>query len=76
MLLVIDTERLGIEPVYEDCYDSGMAFPHLYGPVPVAAVVEVIDFPPGPDGRFVEPAALGSFDVAPDASARHAEDPS
>ncbi|MCP9625258.1 DUF952 domain-containing protein [Nocardia otitidiscaviarum] len=32
---------------------ESMRFPHLYGPLPVAAVVEVTEFRPGPDGRFV-----------------------
>lgn len=31
---------------------AGMLFPHLYGPIPVAAVLAVTEFRPGPDGRF------------------------
>ena len=31
---------------------EAMLFPHLYGPLPVAAVVEVRPYRPGPDGRF------------------------
>lgn len=34
---------------------EAMRFPHLYGPLPVSAVVEVADFLPGPDGRFAPP---------------------
>jgi len=33
-------------------------FPHLYGPLAPEAVVRVIAFPPGPDGRFRVPAGL------------------
>ncbi|BBY54267.1 DUF952 domain-containing protein [Mycobacterium koreense] len=31
---------------------AGMLFPHLYGTVPVDAVVDVTAYRPGPDGRF------------------------
>lgn len=31
---------------------ASMVFPHLYGPLPAAAVVEVRPYLPGPDGRF------------------------
>lgn len=32
---------------------ESMRFPHLYGPLPVAAVVAACPYRPGPDGRFV-----------------------
>ncbi|WP_167103204.1 DUF952 domain-containing protein [Mycobacterium sp. DL592] len=31
---------------------ASMLFPHLYGPLPVDAVVEVATYLPGPDGSF------------------------
>lgn len=31
---------------------ESMLFPHLYGPLPVSAVIEVASYPPGPDGTF------------------------
>ena len=33
---------------------DSMLFPHLYGPLPLRAVVEVTRYRPGSDGRFVE----------------------
>jgi uncharacterized protein (DUF952 family) len=32
---------------------DGKQFPHVYGPIPVAAVVSVRDFPRAADGRFL-----------------------
>ena len=55
VLLYIDESRLPSPAVWEqgDPPDpDGMLFPHVYGPIPVAAVVEVRDFPPGADGTF------------------------
>ena len=34
---------------------ESMLFPHLYGPLPVKAVVAVTEYRPGPDGRFQPP---------------------
>jgi uncharacterized protein (DUF952 family) len=37
---------------------AAMLFPHLYGPLPLAAVTSVTRYQPGPDGTFAElPAA-------------------
>jgi len=58
VLLCIEVERLDCELRYEDCYDSGMAFPHVYGAIGLDAVVAVLEFPPGDDGRFQLPAEL------------------
>lgn len=55
LLLVIDPDRLAAELVYEDCYETGTAFPHIYGPLNLDAVVRAVPFPPGPDGRFSLP---------------------
>jgi len=58
VLLCIEVERLSSELRYEDCYDSGMIFPHVYGPIERDAVVEVLDFVPGDDGYFQLPESL------------------
>lgn len=55
LLLVIEPARLRAELVYEDCYETGQAFPHVYGPLNLDAVVRAVPFPPGPDGRFSLP---------------------
>lgn len=56
VLLVIDPERLAADLVYEDLYGSGIAFPHIYGPLNLDAVAGVVPFPPRPDGTFELPA--------------------
>ena len=43
---------------------SSMRFPHLYGPLPVAAVTSVLPYRPGPDGRFAPPVGLPAVDDA------------
>ncbi|MEU5840498.1 DUF952 domain-containing protein [Rhodococcus sp. NPDC047139] len=55
VILHVDPARLAdpvrFEPgVPED--PESMRFPHLYGPLPVDAVVEVATYLPGPDGHF------------------------
>ena len=56
LLLVIDPRRLeGAEVRWEDSYGIGQEFPHVYGPVPRAAIVEVRPFPPGRGGRWSRP---------------------
>lgn len=41
---------------------ESMVFPHLYGPLPVAAVIRVTPYSPGPDGTF--PSVAASEDSA------------
>ncbi|MCX4408101.1 MULTISPECIES: DUF952 domain-containing protein [unclassified Streptomyces] len=41
VLLVIDPERLDVPVRYEAVKPGGEEFPHVYGPIPVAAVVDV-----------------------------------
>lgn len=52
VLVTIDEDSLGAPVVYEDCYETGQRFPHIYGPIDPEAVVSVEQFPPDPAGRF------------------------
>lgn len=56
LLLVIDPRRLGEAEVrWEDTYGTGREFPHVHGPVPRDAIVEVRPYPPGRGGRWSRP---------------------
>ena len=52
LLLTIDTTKVGSRLVVEDLADRGTAFPHLYGPLPLGAVISATPVPLGPDGRL------------------------
>ena len=56
VLLVIDPAQLGAAVNYEEFEDTGNFFPHVYGPIDLEAVVQVLDFAPQPDGTFRLPA--------------------
>lgn len=53
VLLTIDPGRLDVELRVEDLTGRGESFPHLYGPLPVIAVVDVLPVPTDVDGRLV-----------------------
>jgi len=58
VLLEIDQARLDVPVRWEPgdpAEPDGVWFPHVYGPVPAAAVVAVHDFPLPPDGVFRPP---------------------
>lgn len=58
VILVLDPERLGSPVRWEPGVPSdpeSMLFPHLYGPLPAAAVTAVVDYSPGEDGMFSPP---------------------
>jgi uncharacterized protein (DUF952 family) len=54
VLLAVDPARLGTALKWEPSR-GGALFPHLYGPLPLDAVLQVDDLPLGPDGRHVFP---------------------
>ena len=61
VLLRIDEARLTSPVVWEDGHPPappGELFPHVYGPIPAGAVVQVYDFPPSADGTFTVPAEV------------------
>ncbi|MPZ13220.1 MAG: DUF952 domain-containing protein [Chloroflexi bacterium] len=61
VLLEVDPGRLDAELRWEPSNRSDPSapwFPHIYGPIPIGAIVGVHDFPPLPDGRFELPPAL------------------
>jgi uncharacterized protein (DUF952 family) len=58
LLLVIDPKLVDAPVRWEAVADSPLWFPHVYGQIPVAAVLEVHDFPCEPDGSFVLPEAV------------------
>ena len=60
VLLVIDDAKVPSAIIFEDCYESGHAFPHIYGELPVEAVVDVVPFPCESDGSFQLPETFTS----------------
>lgn len=58
VLLHLDPSQLGAEIRWEPGVPTdpdSMLFPHLYGPLPAAAVTAVTRYRPGADGRFGTP---------------------
>ncbi len=44
LLLEIDEQKLNVRVVREDLTGSGQRFPHIYGPIPMAAIVRHLAF--------------------------------
>lgn len=58
VVLVIDADRLAAPLAYDEVPGSPERFPHIYGPLNLDAVVDVLPLDPGPDGTFAfEPPA-------------------
>lgn len=59
VLLVIDPDKLENDVVYEPgSHGEAEDFPHLYGTLNLDAIVDVVEFPCGPDGGFELPQGL------------------
>ena len=54
VLLQIDTELVPSDIVYENLEGGAVHYPHVYGPIPVAAVVGVTRLVPAAGGGFVK----------------------
>lgn len=55
LLLRIDQEQLTFDVLYEDTMDVGENFPHIYGPLDLAAVTALCALEPDHDGSFAMP---------------------
>jgi uncharacterized protein (DUF952 family) len=58
LLLRIEPRKLKAEVCYENTEGGRALFPHVYGPIDLEAVEEVVDFPPGDDGTFEMPVGV------------------
>jgi uncharacterized protein (DUF952 family) len=57
LLITVDAEALGEKLRWEPSR-GGELFPHLYGSLPMSAVLQVAPLPLGPDGAHVFPADI------------------
>lgn len=55
ILLCVDTHLVQPEIRYENLEGGDELFPHVYGPLNLDAVVDVVAFPPAADGTFALP---------------------
>jgi glutathione S-transferase len=55
VLLTIDPHRIPADVVEEDLHGSGERYPHVYGPIPITAVVRVERFERDAAGGFPAP---------------------
>jgi uncharacterized protein (DUF952 family) len=58
IILVLDADKIEAPLVYEDCYETGHDFPHIYGSITPDCVIKIVDFPCDADGQFTLPAEL------------------
>lgn len=58
VVLVVDAARVDREIRYENLEGGSEAYPHVYGPVPAAAIRRVVPLGVDAAGRFVLPADL------------------
>lgn len=65
-LVILEIDLARLKPVVR--WEAGAdkadeLFPHIFGPLNLDAVVRVLDFEPGLDGKFLLPQALGPFNL-------------
>ena len=51
-LVVVEFDASGLAVVVEDSYGGGVAFPHVYAPIPTTLAVAVHPLPRLPDGDY------------------------
>ena len=66
VLLCVNSDRLTAEVRYENLDRGTELFPHVYGPVNLNAVDQVVDFPPEADGTFKLPTEIRSMAMGAD----------
>jgi uncharacterized protein (DUF952 family) len=59
VLVTVDAAKLGAGLKWE-VSRGGALFPHLYGPLPLAAVIRIEPLPLGPDGMHLFPKLLSA----------------
>ncbi|ALX49502.1 MULTISPECIES: DUF952 domain-containing protein [Bacillaceae] len=52
VLLCIASNKVNSKIVYEDLYETGKLYPHIYGSLNVDAVFKVVEFETNSDGSF------------------------
>jgi uncharacterized protein (DUF952 family) len=57
VLLCIESDKIQAKIKYE-CVEEDY-YPHIYGLLNIDAVIQVLDFEPGEDGKFELPGAIG-----------------
>ncbi len=55
LLLCISSNKVEAPILFEDSYQKGAYYPHIYGSLNLDAVVQTFDFPPNNDGSFTLP---------------------
>jgi uncharacterized protein (DUF952 family) len=58
VLLCVESERLSAELRHENLEGGTTLYPHVYGPVELDAVNQVLEFPPQADGTFLLPPGI------------------
>ena len=55
LLLCISSSKIKAPILYEDSYQKGEVYPHIYGSLNLDAVLQTFDFPANSDGSFTLP---------------------
>ncbi|WP_019910294.1 DUF952 domain-containing protein [Paenibacillus sp. HW567] len=55
ILLCIEESKVTSEVKWEDLYNEGSKYPHIYGELNLDAVLKTVAFEPNPDGTFSLP---------------------